>query len=158
VNNYRNQQMDMIERAEKAMEIDTQHFFVDPPLEGDNAHKHRHVAIAWEGGVVWLDMSVQSDHFCIDVRQFVPDEEGTQPTEHGVQLAGQGVFTIVNGRRQCLAAEVGGGKLYSLDPLKDPDGTPVLGHGWNAGYVVTLMHDKEPSERQTNRRAGPGRG
>jgi hypothetical protein len=98
--------------------------------------------------VIWLDMSDQSDRFCVDVRQFVD----------GDQLAGQGVFGMVNGRRQSLASEVRTGDDSDLAPLLDPDGTPVRGHGWNASYVVTLMHDKEPSEKQTNRPAGAGRG
>lgn len=122
------------------------------PSSRDGSCFHRHVALEWEGGVLWLDMSQLSGHFCVDVRQFVPAEDG------GTELAGQGVFTMVNGRRQCLAQEVAPGHAPSTEPLLDPDGTPVRGHGWNAGYVVTLMHDKAPGEKQTNRPAGPGRG
>lgn len=77
-----------------------------------SAGEHVHLAIEWAGGVLWLDMSEQHDHFCVDTRQFV------------------------------LA----------------PDGTLVKGHSWNGGYVVTLVHDKVPSDEQTNRPVGPGRG
>jgi hypothetical protein len=132
--------MDSIAAAERAMEFEA--YPVIPP-EPEEGQRHQHIAIAWRGGVIWLDMSDQSDHFCVDVRQFVET-----PIDRDVELAGQGVFTIVNGRRKALDGEA----------LADPDGTPVRGHGWNGGYVVTLMHDKEPGEKQTNRPAGPGRG
>jgi hypothetical protein len=165
----------MINATEQAMGIDAnvRVDLLDAP-RSDDGHRHRHVAIEWEGGVLWLDMSEQSDHFCVDVRQFVPATDcGAEPMEDQtgehrewcsecdspVELAGQGVFTIVNGRRQVLASGPRErGNFANTDPLEDPDGTPVLGHGWNGGYVVTLMHDKVPSEKQTNRPAGPGRG
>jgi hypothetical protein len=150
-----NKKMNRIAEVERVMEIEA--YPVVVPDEPDDGQRHQHVAIAWRGGVIWLDMSDQSDHFCVDVRQFVASDV------EGVELAGQGVFTIVNGRRQALAAESPGRtgaqiKPTCWDALEDPDGTPVRGHGWNAGYVVTLMHDKERSEKQTNRPAAPGRG
>lgn len=131
------------------------------PSSHDGSCFHRHVALEWEGGVLWLEVSDQGDHYCVDVRQFVPaaGEVPVDDDESGLHLAGQGVFTIVNGRRQALMSEPGVPNPRTLDrPLHDPDGTPVRGHGWNGGYVVTLMHDRVPSEKQTNRPAGPGRG
>jgi hypothetical protein len=214
-----NAQMEMIDAAEKAMEIRAQHVFEDRAPEADTESKHHHIAIAWRGGVVWLDMSDLGDHFCIDVRQFAPadaeiserleylrqelraerismgelielqglakhiepgdlelleaagvsEEEATSHAKAAaVNLAGQGVFTIVNGRRQQLGSaneHIDDGSKYGKwitheePPLADPDGTPVKGHGWNGGYVVTLMHDKDAAtDKQTNRPAGSGRG
>lgn len=82
---------------------------------------HRHVCIQWEGGVLWLDMSNQGDHFCIDARQFNPDGE----------MKGQGTFGIVNGQR------VGFDRA-----LPDTAGRLVKGFGWNGSYVVTLLTDR----------------
>lgn len=147
-----------IAAAEDAMGFEA-HTRVDLSVQPrEDGHHHRHVAIEWEGGVIWLDLSEQLDYYCVDVRQFVPAD--TSVREGVTELAGQGVFTIVNGRRLQLAHEMvpNVGARTSVEPLLDPDGTPVLGHGWNGGYVVTLMHDKVPGERQTNRPAGPGRG
>lgn len=79
---------------------------------------HRHVVVEWEGGTVWLDMSAQTDHYCIDVRQFDPAGEEK----------GQGVFTIVNGRQAKMDKS-----------LTDAHGTRVTGHGWDGGYVITLL-------------------
>jgi hypothetical protein len=142
--------MDSIAATERAMEVEAYPVVVP---EVEDPKDHQHVAIAWRGGVIWLDMSDQSDHFCVDVRQFVET-----PIDRDVELAGQGVFTIVNGYRQRLAQDARPGHSPSTEPLLDPDGTPVRGHGCNGGYVITLMHDKERSEKQTNRPAGPGRG
>lgn len=99
----------------------------EPKPEGTD---HRHVALEWEGGVVWLDMSVQSDHFCIDIRQFNEDGE----------MKGQGVFTMVSGYRQSLGGD-------AATPLVDKHGNPVTGHGWNGGYMMTLMTDLHDEEK-----------
>jgi hypothetical protein len=125
--------MDSIAATERAMEVEAYPVVVP---EVEDPKDHQHVAIAWRGGVIWLDMSDQSDHFCVDVRQFVE--------------------TPID--RQRLAQDARPGHSPSTEPLLDPDGTPVRGHGCNGGYVITLMHDKERSEKQTNRPAGPGRG
>lgn len=146
--------------AEQAMDARADAKIYEPVSQDQGKHAHTHMAIAWRGGVIWLDMSEQADHFCIDVRQFValPDPEDGLEWEHKVNLAGQGIFTIVNGVQQSLGRVFHAGQTYEEWPLQDPDGTPVKGHGWNAGYVVTLMHDKEPGPNQTNRPAGMGRG
>lgn len=75
---------------------------------------HRHVAIEWEGGVLWLDMSDLFDHYCIDVRQF----------RDGDEIA-QGVFAIENGGR------------ISIEETK------VKAHGHNAVFMPILLTDKE---------------
>lgn len=195
-----------IDAAAEAMEIRPNHTLWAPPPEDGGKHRHTHVAIEWAGGVIWLDMSEQHDHFCIDVRNFVePHADLPAPAQYADQkystdcnLAGTGVFTIVNGRRQSLGEahiartemvelaeriacvhddqgawptdaeelaklvledQTGGDYLkYKARPLTDPDGTLVEGHGWNGGYVITLMHGKKLGENQTNRPAGPGRG
>lgn len=98
----------------------------DMPVNDPADSTHKHVIVQWEGGEIWLDMSVQRDHFCVDVRQFNPDDE----------MKGQGVMTIVNGYQ----------RTFSDETLLDTDGTPVTGHGWNGGYVITLMTDKHGQE------------
>lgn len=109
--------------------------------ETDNFHQH--IAIKWRGGVLWLDMFKLEDHFCIDIRQFNPDAE----------MKGQGVFTIVNGRRQSLGEAhepMGSGKtvnkVYKNSPLEDTEGTPVTAHKYNGGYVITLITDLHGEE------------
>ena len=101
-----------------------------PRLNDEEVSKHDHVVIRWAGGEIWLDMSEQSDHFCIDIRQFNPDNE----------MKAQGYFTIVNGARGSQAEE-----------LEDTSGTVVQSHGWNGGYVATLITDKHGEEAATKK-------
>lgn len=82
--------------------------------DGKPYSNHVHVAIAWAGGVLWLDMSDLDDHYCIDVRQF-----------RGDKVAATGVFSIVDGRRTEL-----------------PD-TGVKAHGFPAVFMPILLTDKE---------------
>lgn len=90
---------------------------------------HRHVAIQWEGGVIWLDMFIfensKDPHYCIDMRQFNPDNE----------MKGQGVFSIVNGRRSTMTPE-----------LQDTEGRTVKGHRFDGGYVISILTDPHGAE------------
>jgi hypothetical protein len=114
----------------------------------------QHVCIKWAGGEVWLDMSEQSDHFCIDVRQLrapLMEFNESTPLAPAPQMKGQGAFTIVNGRRQSLGEAHGidfEGKAQRIkdEPLKGKNGLPVTGHGWNGGYVITLLTDRHGEE------------
>ena len=76
--------------------------------------RHHHVAIQWAGGVFWLDMSEQTNHFCVDVR-----------TYRGKELEPTGVFSIEDGRR------------VELEGLARAD---VLGH--RAVKMPILLTDK----------------
>jgi hypothetical protein len=80
----------------------------------DGTHWHRHVALEWEGGVLWLDMSDLGDHFCIDVRQF-----------RGRRIVPTGVFGIQDGLRVGL----------------DEQATAEA-HGWPALHSPILLTDK----------------
>lgn len=90
---------------------------------------HRHMAIKWEGGVIWLDMmmfeNLDDPHYCIDIRQFNPSNE----------MKGQGVFTIVNGRRSTLNHE-----------LEDTEKRVVKGHRFDGGYVISILTDPHGRE------------
>lgn len=128
--------IDALRAAQESMLLKPDLCVYEPELAPSRG-AHSHIAIAWRGGVVWLDMSQQRDHFCIDVRQFNPDGE----------MKGTGVFTIVNGRRQRFGFAQSGGKGLPEEPLKDTEGTPVTGHNWNGGYVITLMTDLHGEEK-----------
>jgi hypothetical protein len=92
---------------------------VEPPSVKDQPPGwHRHVVIEWEGGLIWLDTSEQSNHFCIDVRQYALGER--------IRM---GVFAIEDGRRLELQ-----GTEYSR--LRDT----VLGH--RAVDMPILLTDK----------------
>lgn len=90
--------------------IDNEGKRVPGPMAQGN---HRHVAIEWEGGVLWLDMSDLFDHFCIDVRQF----------RDGDEIA-QGIFAIEDGRRVGF------------------EETDVKAVGHNAAFMPILLTDK----------------
>lgn len=105
-----------------------------------NDAEHEHVFIAHNGGLLWLDISEQSDHHCVDVRQF--NEDG--------RLKGQGYFTIVNGRRAAQDQPL----LDTAPPRQnsdEPTGKPVRGHGWDGGYVITLLTDKHGREESARK-------
>lgn len=110
--------------AERAMGIEADHKLVlDQPTRRGDATQHRHVAIEWEGGVLWLDMSDLGDHYCIDVRQFRSE-----------QVVATAVFSIVDGRRVTLPA------------------TGIEAHRWPAVFMPILLMDKvdpttEPESR-----------
>ena|ERR1044072_8543456 len=110
-----------IEAAESAMGIEADHKLVlDQPTRRGDATHHRHLAIEWEGGVLWLDMSDLVDHYCVDVRQF-----------RGDRIAATGVFGIENGRS------------FTLDNHKLPEDQRVLAHGWPATFMPILLMDKD---------------
>lgn len=125
------------------------------PVNPSNISKHKHVIVQWEGGELWLDMSEQSNHFCVDVRQFNPDDK---------MMKGQGAFTIVNGSRMSF----GEASVYSTDddrylttkmePLQDRAGSPVTGHGWNGGYVISVLTDPNGQEKAGAPANSPGNG
>lgn len=112
---------DAIKRAEQAMGFEADHTLVldQPTRRGDAAH-HRHVAIEWEGGVLWLDLSDLSDHYCIDVRQF-----------RGDKTAATAMWSIINGRR------------VVLDDADVPEDERVKAHGHPAAFMPILLMDKE---------------
>ena len=97
------------------------------PVNPPSLTKHYHVVVTCPDGTeIWLDIdTAQADHNYVDIRQF--NRSGA--------LKGQGMFTIVNGAR---------GKLDR--PLHDTEGVAVTGHGWDGGYVVTLLVDKDGEE------------
>lgn len=94
----------------------------------------RHVAIEWEGGVLWLNMfdfvnydDAENPHYCIDVRQI----------NTAGKVKGQGVFTMAR-------HQVGRGVIPD-----DPNGD-VKGHTWNGGYVVAILTDPDGKETHTD--------
>lgn len=97
--------------------------------DGNNSEtQHNHVVIVLpNGGEMWLDIGTnQDDHDFTDIRWFNP----------AGQMKGTGVFTIVNGYQ----------RKFEGEPMLDTEGTPVKGHGWNGGYVTTLLVDKYGQE------------
>lgn len=114
-----NEITDLITAAEDAMGIPADHTI---DLSGLDFTKHRHVAIHWAGGVLWLDMSDRNDHYCIDVRQFDSKQCVRQP---------MGVFGIQGGRR------------VDLDDSNVPPGQRKLVHGWPAISMPILLTDKK---------------
>lgn len=104
--------------------------------EGDRQYQ-RHIAIEWEGGVIWLNMfdfvtnyqSPTGRHFCIDVRQINTDGK----------VKGQGVFTMARGYR----GAVGIGDAEQNDQM-------VKGHDWNGGYLVSILTDPDGEETHTD--------
>lgn len=98
---------------------------LDERANAPGVSTHHHVVIQWAGGEVWLDMSTFGDHHCIDISQM--NDAG--------EFKGQGVFTIVQGRRAMMSPE-----------LVDESETTVTGHGWPGGYVVTLLTDPHGRE------------
>lgn len=109
--------------------------------------RHKHVCIKLDdASELWLDISTDSeDHNFIDVRWFNDASE----------MKGIGAFTIVNGSRQSF-----GRATFdpANQPLKDANGTPVTGHKWNGGYVVTLLVDKNGEEAATAQLGSNGNG
>jgi hypothetical protein len=90
----------------------------------------RHIAIEWEGGVLWLNMFDFSEvgenpHYCIDVRQF----------NSAGKVKGEGVFT--------MARQVDRGAIPD-----HPEGN-VKGGIWNGGYVVAILTDPDGKETHT---------
>ena len=129
---------DNIRTAIEAMgfEPDTTINLLDEPKtpahkEGDRQYQ-RHIAIEWEGGVIWLntfDFSNSDDrpHFCIDVRQF----------NRAGQVKGQGVFTMARGYRGSIAVVDGGPEA-------------VKGADWDGGYLVSILTDPDSQETHTD--------
>ena len=135
---------DNIKTAEQAMgfeadiKINLLSYPKTPPYrEGDRQYQ-RNVAIEWEGGVIWLNMfdfvntgdeDKPGKHFCIDVRQF----------NSAGQVKGEGVFTLARGYRGSVAAIADNGEENL-----------VKGHGWNGGYVVSILTDPDGQETHTD--------
>ena len=130
-----------IMKAERAMgfEADTKINLLEEPMSPahteDGNQYQRHVAIEWEGGVLWLNMFDFSNfdanpHFCIDVRQFNSDGK----------VKGEGVFTMARGYR---------GSIASVEPEKG-DNPMIKGHNWNGGYVVSILTDLDGQETHTD--------
>ena len=132
----------MIDVAADAMgfEPDTTVNLMDEPMtppHGPGQRRYqRHVAIEWEGGVIWLNLfdfvnNYDSDkpHFCIDVRQFNSDGK----------VKGQGVFTMARGYRG------------SIGTLREQDQEHmVTGGGWDGGFLVSILTEPDGQERFTD--------
>lgn len=126
-----------IRKAEEAMgfQANTAIDLIDEPMvDNDDKPKYqRHVAIEWEGGVLWLNMfdfSKVSDgpHFCIDVRQF----------NTAGKVKGEGVFTMArNMQRGIIQAEA-------------IDGDVPKGHGFDGGFLVSILTDPDGLESHTD--------
>jgi hypothetical protein len=106
-----------------------------PAHTPDGREYQRHVAIEWEGGVLWLNMfdfvrgyEANEKHYCIDVRQF----------NSAGRVKGQGVFTMSRGYRGSIATMEGGDEM-------------VKGHDWNGGYLVALLTDPDGEEKYTDK-------
>ena len=130
---------DNIKTAEEAMgfKADTAISLLGEPKTPNNREGgreyQRHVAIEWEGGVLWLNMfdfvnyeNAENPHFCIDVRQF----------NSAGKVKGEGVFT--------MARQVDRGEIPD-----HPEGN-VKGHNWNGGYVVCILTDPDGKETHTD--------
>jgi hypothetical protein len=125
-----------IKVAEETMGIkaDTAISLVNEPKTPNRDNKpqyQRHVAIEWEGGVLWLNMFdfsevAEKPHFCIDVRQI----------NSAGKVKGEGVFT--------MARQVDRGAIPD-----NPEGN-VKGHDWNGGYVVAILTDPDGKETHTD--------
>ena len=130
---------DNIHTAEEAMgfKADTRiNLLTEPktPNRADGPEYQRHVAIEWEGGVIWLNLfdfvngyEAQEPHYCIDVRQFNSDGK----------VKGEGVFTMARGYRGSIAVVDGG-----------PDA--VKGANWDGGYLVSILTDPDGQETHTD--------
>ena len=128
---------DNIKKAEEAMGFpaDTTINLLDtektPAGPNTKSEYQRHVAIEWEGGVLWLNMfdfgNGENPHYCIDVRQF----------NNAGKVKGQGVFAMSRGYRGSIATVTG------------DDAKMVKGHNWNGGYMVALLTDPDGKETHT---------
>jgi hypothetical protein len=112
-----------------------------PPHGPGQREYQRHVAIEWEGGVIWLNLfdfatgdyegEKENRHFCIDVRQF----------NSAGRVKGQGVFTMSRGYRGVVGVE----------GSSDDEEMMVGAHGWDGGYLVAIMTDPDGEERFTDK-------
>ena len=134
---------DNIKTAEQAMdfEADTRINLLDEPQSptaySDHNQYQRHVAIEWEGGVLWLNMfdfvtgyEAAEPHYCIDIRQF----------NSAGKVKGQGVFTMARGYRG----------MVGIEGASKDDAEMVKGHKWNGGYLVTVLTDPDGKESHTD--------
>ena len=133
---------DNIRKAEEAMGFpaDTKINLLDEPKtpnsREDGREYQRHVAIEWEGGVIWLNMfdfvkgyEAAEPHYCIDVRQF----------NSAGKVKGEGVFTMARGYRGVVGLQ---GAATQSEYVK--------GHDWNGGYVVSILTDPDGQETHTD--------
>lgn len=131
---------DVVEQA-MGFEADTHINLLEEPktpsrVEGAPSYQ-RHVAIAWEGGVLWLNMfdfgnADEKPHYCIDVRQF----------NSAGKVKGEGVFTMAKGYRGAVGVEYAKAHKNAEEMVK--------GHGWNGGYVVCILTDPDGKETHTD--------
>ena len=70
----------------------------------------------------------EGKHFCIDVRQF----------NSAGKVKGEGVFAMARGYR---------GSIATMD---SDDDSMVKGHGWNGGYLVSILTDPDGKETHTD--------
>ena len=134
---------DNMKAAVKAMgfEPDTIINLLDEPKTPNDRGRdyQRHVAIEWEGGVLWLNMfdfagpEYEGDkpHYCIDVRQI--NSAGKEK--------GLGVMAMARNFQRMGVIDAGEGYKGESQPQ---------GHGWNGGYVVALMTDPDGQETHTS--------
>ena len=117
---------------------DTKINLLDEPMTptGPNSPRQyqRHVAIEWEGGVLWLNMfdfseAGEKPHYCIDVRQINSDGK----------VKGQGVFTMARGYRGSIGLQ---GAATQSEYVKGAD--------WNGGYLVAILTDPDGQETHTD--------
>jgi hypothetical protein len=129
---------DNIRKAEEAMgfQADTRINLLEEPKTPsrveDAPSYQRHVAIEWEGGVLWLNMFdfnnvSERPHFCIDVRQF----------NSAGKVKGEGVFTMARGYRGSIA-------------VQEQNDAAVKGANWDGGYVVCILTDLDGKETHTD--------
>jgi hypothetical protein len=111
-----------------------------PPHGPGQREYQRHVAIEWEGGVIWLNLfdfatgdyegEKENRHFCIDVRQF----------NSAGKVKGQGVFT--------MARDAGRGMIVA-ESEKD-ESRMVSAHRWPGGFLVSILTDPDGEEKFTD--------
>jgi hypothetical protein len=187
---YNNNLTHNILHAEEAMgfKADVRVNLLDEPKtpphgEGQREYQ-RHIAIEWEGGVIWLNLfdfatgdyegDKENRHFCIDVRQF----------NSAGKVKGAGVFTMARSMmgRGAIAPDGEGNHLRKLmaqalercqvaddrsgaadeaaailSSEVNLDGTCARpqqdmpqGHGWNGGYLVSILTDPDGEETHTD--------
>jgi len=128
---------DNIKKAEAAMgfQANTAISLLDEPMVPEDSGRpsyQRHVAIEWEGGVIWLNMfdfgkADEHPHYCIDVRQF----------NSAGKVKGEGVFTMARGYRGSIA-------------VQEENDAAVKGANWDGGYVVCILTDPDGQETHTD--------
>jgi len=138
---------DNIVRAEQSMgfDADTRINLLDdpksPPHSPGQREYQRHVAIEWEGGVLWLNMfdfasgdyegEKKNRHYCIDVRSF--NSKG--------EVKGEGVFTMSRTAPRGIV----------VTETTDADWELPQGHWWTGGFVVSILTDPDGEETHVDK-------